>query len=515
MESSRPTVILACVAAYMVMCIGVGLWAMRRTKDTRDFFMAGRHLGLLVTAVAIFSSTMSGFGFVGGPGLVYRMGISSIWMVICTSIGYCISFFLLGKRIRLFAELRDSVSLPDVVMARYGSLTTSLLTAVAILLGVLGYLAAQILAMARVLQSILSDVAGVREFILSLGWERALLDSGGPIRLEWCVAFSCAVLAFYCVAGGIIASVYTDLVQGFVMMIAAVLVFVAAMNAVDGGFAEMSHIILRDDAEAIGTWGTLGMFGCLSWYFVFTIGAAGQPHVVTKMMMTKDVRDARHMLPLSVGGYAVTALLWISIGLAMRALVLQGLHPDLPSADAAAPEFLQNYTHPLLAGIVFAGLFAAIMSTADSFLNIGAAAVVHDIPRATGVPPLQNELLWARTATVVIAVVAAVFALYSGDLIALLGAFGWGTFAAALVPTVAIGLNWKRATPMAANVAIVAGILINFAVKLLARFWNVNVPYGIDGGAISLLVSLTLFFGISLASPKPQLDPEIEAVMDI
>ena len=130
MEESRSAIILTCVGLYMAVCIGVGLWALRRTKTTRDFFMAGRDLGIIVTGVAVFSSTMSGFGFVGGPGLVYRMGMSSVWMVICTSIGYCLSFFFMGKRLRLFAELCDSVSLPDVVAARYRSETTRLLTAV-------------------------------------------------------------------------------------------------------------------------------------------------------------------------------------------------------------------------------------------------------------------------------------------------------------------------------------------------------------------------------------------------
>ena len=285
MESLRPVVILACVALYLAMCVGVGLWAMRRTKTTRDFFMAGRNLGILVTAVAVFSSTMSGFGFVGGPGLVYRMGVSSLWIVVAMSIGYCLCFFLLGKRIRLFAELHDSISLPDVVAKRYGSDVTGLLTALAILLGVTGYLAAQILAMATVLQSLLGGLEGV-----------------GVVRIEFCVAFSTAVLVFYCVTGGIIASVYTDLVQGLVMMISAALVFVAAVWAVDGGLHGMSQTILRDDPEAIGPWGTLGMFGCLSWYFVFSLGVAGQPHVVTKLMMNKRVGDARRMLPISIFG---------------------------------------------------------------------------------------------------------------------------------------------------------------------------------------------------------------------
>ncbi|MGE0377968.1 MAG: hypothetical protein AB7I48_15260 [Planctomycetaceae bacterium] len=499
MEAYRSQIILGCVAAYMVMCIGVGLWAMRRTKSTADFFMAGRSLGIFVTSIAVFSSTMSGFGFVGGPGLVYRMGMSSLWMVVCTTIGFAVSFHLLAVRIRLFAELKESISLPDAVGSRYGSRSTAFWTAVAILLGVLGYLATQILAMAHVLNDLLDATWGGTSLF-------------GAHQLEACVAISSAVLVFYCVTGGIIASVYTDVVQGLMMVVAAVLVCVAAMSAVDGGFRGMSETLVRDDPAAIGPWGTLGMIGCLSWYFVFTLGGAGQPHVITKMMMTRRVKDIRHMLPLSIVGYSLTALLWISIGLAMRALVIQGRHPELTDANAAAPQFLQHYTHPILAGLVFAGLLAAIMSTADSFLNIGAAAVVHDIPRALRGRSLSHELLWARIATVLIAVLAALFALYSGQkMIGLLGAFGWGTFAAAIVPTVAIGFNWKGATPLAANIAIITSLVVNFGMQLMG--WK--LPYGFDVGALSLLLSLTLFIGISLASPPPKLDPGIEAVMDL
>ena len=199
----------------------------------------------------------------------------------------------------------------------------------------------------------------------------------------------------------------------------------------------------------------------------------------------------------------------------MRALVLQGTYPELATADAAAPEFLQHYAHPILAGLVFAALFAAIMSTADAFLNIGAAAVVHDIPRAILRRSLTNELFWARMGTVIIAIVALLFAMYSyyenARFVALLGAFGWGTFGAALVPTVAIGFNWKRATPLAANVAIVSSLLANFGIEV----FNVRIPHNIHGGTISLLVSLLLFFGISFASTPPKLNPDVEAAMDI
>ena len=124
---------------------------------------------------------------------------------------------------------------------------------------------------------------------------------------------------------------------------------------------------------------------------------------------------------------------------------------------------------------------------------------------------MNNELFWARIATIAIAVVAAVFGLYSGKLIALMGAFGWGTFAAAIVPTVAIGFNWKRATWMACNVAIISSLLLNFGIK----YFSIALPHGFDGGAFSLLVSLTLFFTISVASPRPKIAEDIEKVMDL
>ena len=131
--------------------------------------MAGRDLGVMVTAFAVFSTTLSGFGFVGGPGLVYAMGMSSIWMVVSAVIGYNLSFSLLAKRIRLLGELRNAVSLPDVVATRYGAESTRFFTALAIVLGVVGYLATQVLAMSVVLRDILNEAGYFGERYLSSG----------------------------------------------------------------------------------------------------------------------------------------------------------------------------------------------------------------------------------------------------------------------------------------------------------------------------------------------------------
>lgn len=494
MEEYRQPIILLFVAVYMAACIWVGLWAMRRTKSAGDFFVAGRGLGPWVVSLAVFSSTLSGFGFVGGPGLVYATGLSSIWMAVCSALGFATGYYLIAKRIRMIAEVRNAMSLPDIVYARYGSNFARLLTAGTILLGVLGYLATQILAMGVVLQSILAGT-----------------DMFADISLLASVAISSAVLIFYCVTGGIVASVYTDLVQGIVMIVAGALVVITAMNVFDGGFAEASNILLANDGEDVMPFGTLGPMASLSWYFLFGLGLAGQPHVATKMMMNKKLSDNRAILPMTVFGYVIAAALWVSVGVIMRALVLGDVASPLSGPDEAAPAFLSTYAHPVLAGVVFAGLFAAIMSTADGFLNIGAAAIIHDIPKAIRGRSLDNELFLARVATIVLSLVAAGIALSSGQLIAILGAFGWGTFAAALVPVVLIGLNWKGASTRAAIAAIIVSLLINFAIQL----WQVQIPYAISGGFLSMLTSMILFIGLSLLEKSKPLPKDIDRILEL
>jgi SSS family transporter len=498
MEAFRQPIILGSVFIYLLMCVAIGLWAMRRTKSAGDFFVAGRSLGPIVVGLAIFSSTLSGFGFVGGPGLVYSMGISSLWMCLSSPLGYAFGFFLVAKRIRIIAEVRDTLSLPDIVAARYDSELARLLTAIVIILGVMGYMATQILAMAFVLKSLLNGTVMFAD-----------------VTLTTCAVISTTVLVFYSVTGGIIASVYTDLVQGTVMIVAGALVFLTAINVFGGGMQEASSVLMADDPESIMPFGTTGVLTCVTWFFLFGLGLAGQPHIITKMMMNKKVSDARLILPLSVIGYVVAALLWVSVGLIMRSVVVAGIQDPLAQADQAAATFLTVFAHPLLAGVVIAGLFAAIMSTADSFLNIGAAAITHDIPYAIRGRAIDNELRWARIATVALCVVATVFALYSfyanGRLVALLGAFGWGTFAAAIVPVVAMGLNWKRATWQAAVAAIVVSILINFGIEV----FSIRIPHGIAGGFLALIASMIVFVIVSLMTPRCELKPDIRAAMEI
>ncbi len=490
MPTADSQLILACVVAYLAICFGIGVWAMRRTSSTADFFLAGKSIGPVVLVMATISSVMSGFGFVGGPGLVYESGSSSLWMVFVATFSLPVAFMLTGKRLRLLVDVRDVLTLPGAVGARYGGRAPALAMSIAMILGVLGYLGTQVLAIGTVLKAVLG------------------------VDLIAALAIGLGVLAFYSIAGGIVAGVYTDLFQGILMLGAAIAVLLRCLE-VGGGMEAISETLWSMDPAYIGPWGTRGDLAALSWMLLFGIGAAGQPHAITKLMMLKDIRQLKWSALATGASYVVLAMLWMGIGLAMRTLVVRGDHPALDNPDLAAPQFLLHYTPELLAGIVFAGLLAAIMSTADSFLNLGAAAVVRDIPIAIRGKPLARELFWCRIATGALLLLSAVFALYMENLIALLGTFGWGTFAAAIVPSVCIGMNWKRATGEACVASITISVVLNFVLEVSARHGNPLLPPGLAVGAVALLASTSVFVLVSLATPRRELAADIDALLDV
>jgi Na+/proline symporter len=102
--------------------------------------------------------------------------------------------------------------------------------------------------------------------------------------------------------------------------------------------------------------------------------------------------------------------------------------------------------------------------------------------------------------------------------VALFGTFGWGTFAAAIAPSVALGLNWKRASGAACVASIAVSLVLNFALELLNRHNLYTLPYGMNVGCFSLLVSLIAFVMISLLSRDStgtQIAPDVRAAMEV
>jgi Na+/proline symporter len=189
----------------------------------------------------------------------------------------------------------------------------------------------------------------------------------------------------------------------------------------------------------------------------------------------------------------------------------------LARPDDATPAFLLQYTPSVLAALVFSGVVAAIMSTVNSFMNVGAAALTHDLPVAFG-RRLGKELRWGRIATIVLSLLATVVAVESRTLVAFLGIFGWGLFASTLVPALAIGLNWRGATRQGAIASIVAGLAITLTLETLAYLRVFTFPSGVTATALALVLALEVFFVVSWftrRSAATQLDDDIRTVMEV
>ena len=268
--------------------------------------------------------------------------------------------------------------------------------------------------------------------------------------------------------------------------------------------------------EFLSGWGKMSPLIALSLFLVFALGALGQPHVLHKFYMLKDPARLRWYPLVMTIALTLTLLLFFGVGFAAKALVLRG-RLSLASPDDATPQFLLHFTPPLLAGLVFAGVVAAIMSTVNSFMNIGAAAVTYDVPAALR-RVVANELGVGRIATVVITLISALAAQLSGTLVAFLGIFGWGLFTSTLVPALAIGLNWPQATRAGAIASIATGLAVTLVLESLAYFHRFTMPGGVSVSALSLVLSLLVFFVVSYstsAQADAQLDADIRAVMEV
>jgi Na+/proline symporter len=439
--------------AYLALIITIGFWAARRTTTARDFFIAGQRPGLVVTGLATMSAAFSGFVFLGGPGLTYRIGVAALFICIPVSFTAGLLCWTVARPLRLLAGAREVYTIPDAIALRYDSRLASGLASVAVIIGTVGYLGSQMLALGILIEHLFDLQAVLGDWSLPLSMAAGML-----------------VVLAYSTAGGMMAGVYTDLLQGSLMIVTALFVFGYALAA-GGGPAAILRSISSSPAfgpQFLEPFGNAPAMTALGFFFVFGIGTLGQPHMLHKFYMLRDLSLLRWMPAVVGGSQSACVLIWIGIGLAVPALVAQGKLGSLTNPDGATPAFLTQFTPPLLAGVVFAGILSAIMSTADSFVNIGSAALVRDIPKALGLKT-GNQLARGRVATVFLMLAATLFAWLYGDLIALLGTFAFGTFAAALAPALAIGLNWGRVTGAAASCSIATGIVVNLGLEFFAK----------------------------------------------
>ena len=485
-------IVIAVGLAYFAVIIAISVWAARRTKTASDFFVAGHGIGLIALTVASVSTSVSGFAFIGGPGLIYTVGLGAMFLVLPASVTNVMGAWVLAKRMRLLGEARGLMTVPDAIGARYRSPAAQGLAGVAMLVGIIGYMATNALAMGVVINAI---------FGVGIGWG---------------IWVGMGVTLAYSVAGGILAGIYNDVFQGALMAASSVLVFLFVLK-VGGGLGEISHTIMATDPQFLSPWGKMTPLAALSFFFVFGMGSLGQPQGVHKYYMLRDPMQLKWYPLLKTLGLILVLLLYFGVGVGVKAFVANGTMAALSAPDQATPALLLSVTPLVLAALVFSGVAAATMSAANSFINIGAAVVMHDLPIAFG-KRLKKELKWGRAVTVLIAVAAAVIAQNSGTMVAFLGIFGWGLFASTLVPALAVGLNWEGATKAGAIASIATGLVVTLSLETAAYLKAFSFPSGVTASAVALVSSFLVFFAVSWltrGTAAASIDPDVKLIMDL
>ena len=475
MTASTP--LLITFSAYLLLMVGIGFVAWRRTRTFDDYILGGRSLGGFVTALAAGASDMSGWLMMGLPGALYLAGASEAWIAIGLLLGAWANWRWVAGPLRLYTErTRNALTLPDYFSHRFEdrSRLLRILSALVILVFFAIYCASGIVAGARLFESM---------FGLSYGQ-----------AMVWGAVATIA----YTFVGGFLAVSWTDTVQASLMIFALLLVPVFAIIGAGGPGDALALVEQVDPARLdwIGTGGMVAVVSALAW----GLGYTGQPHILARFMAADSLatiprarRIAMAWMLLCLAGSVATGL----GGIAWFAA-----HPEVAGPVNANPERVfialgEQLFNPWIAGVLLSAILAAIMSTLSAQLLVCSSALTEDFYRGLLRPNAgHRELVWfGRGMVLAVAALAMWIARDPDSRVLGLVSYAWAGFGAAFGPVVVLSLFWKRMTRNGALAGMLAG-----AITVIAWKHTGSALYEIVPGFIAATIAIVL---VSLLGKAP------------
>jgi sodium/proline symporter len=248
----------------------------------------------------------------------------------------------------------------------------------------------------------------------------------------------------------------------------------------------------------------LGVISLLAW----GLGYFGQPHIIIRFMAIRSAKETVAARRIGFGWVTLSLFGAVMTGIVGAAYFQQ--NPDITLSDPEAV-FLalgQILFHPFIAGLMFAAVLAAIMSTVSSQLLVSSSALVEDIYKTMFKTNASDKFYvnMGRVAVLLISVIAIFFAWEQNDTILSLVSFAWAGFGAAFGPVILMALYWKKFTSQGALWAMIVGAATVF---IWGNSFLSDYLYEIVPGF--LLASLVGYF-VSKATYK--YDAEVEAEFD-
>ncbi len=447
-------------AAYTLAIMLLGVWSAfsssRSAKSdntdasgSEDFFLAGRSLGPWVAALSMAASAESGWVTLGLVGVAFTSGVGVFWLVLGTATAFWINWTWIAPALREQTADDASVTIPQF-LASGTSVTHALwirrVSATIIIVMLTTYVSAQFNASGKAFQE-------------TFGW--SYLTS---------VCVGSLIVIAYTLIGGFRAVALTDVAQA-ILMVAAVIILPLVMLSHIGGVSEAAKEIAALEAESIAVgdktanlaggdtmlsiiggksgWALVGFF---SVWLGIPLGNLGQPHLLVRLMATRDQAAIRRARVISTVWVSVLFTGAIAVGLLAR--VQFGVQVGDP--ERALPHAAIELLPAPLSGLMLAAVVAAMCSTADSQLLVAGSAFSVDLrgKDARGTRGLN------RVVVLLVALVAAGMAAMESKTVFSLVLYAWDALGAAFGPAVLLKLLWRRTTGSGTLASIVTGATV-------------------------------------------------------
>ncbi len=472
---------------YIVLILGIGALSTRfASKGIAHYFIGGRKMNRLVVAMSSVVSARSAWLLLGFTGMAYSMGLSAIWAAVGYIIVEFLLFFYYAGRIRRFTEKYDCITLPDFYNARFQDKKGYLRVIVVIVIAIfmISYVSAQMVAGSNVFSACYNIPENSALFLTA------------------------AIILGYVILGGFMAVSFIDTVQGFVIIAALIVVPVTGIINIGGVGEFISQLRAFESGEFVDPL-ALG-FGALIGFLGIGLGPPGNPHIISRYMSIKNPRAFK-----SVALMGTLANIIMAGGALLAGLVGRLYYPEinaLPAADQEnlLPMLAWEQLTPVLFGLVIASIFAAIISTADSQLLVGASAIVRDVYEKMimkGKKVSQTKLVFlSRTVVFLLVVLAIIMGWLAGELIFWLVLFAWAGLGASFGPATILALYWKRTTRQ----GVIAGIITGAVTVILWHLFLSDLMYElVPAFALSFVVIVV----VSLFTKPPDQKDEMHEAM--
>ena len=478
--------IIVTIVVYLAAMLFVGFAYSKSNNDSTDFYLGGRKMGPLVTAMSAEASDMSSWLLMGMPGLAYLTGIASPgWTAIGLALGTWLNWLIVARRLRRYSANLDAITVPQFLSLRFHDQRNLLnaLGAVIIIVFFVPYTASGFAACGKLFHS-----------LFGVDYMAAMLVSA-------------LVIVGYTILGGFRAVTTTDLIQSVVMSMALIAVLGYGIVVAGGWGAVVENaqsltgyltMTASHDAVTGGatSYSLLDIVSTMAW----GLGYFGMPHILLRFMAIED--EKKLVLSRRI------ATVWVVI--AMTASIVIGM-VGLGMTRVGALEFLSGSSSEtlivriaslisqhgvlaaVLAGLILAGILAATMSTADSQMLAAASSVSQNILQEFG----HLKLICVSVVGVVLArdPDSSVFGIVS---------FAWAGFGGSFGAVVLCALFWKRCNWQGALAGMLCGGLMVFVWKYIVS--PLGGVFGIYELLPAFLVSLAVCVVVSLVTPAPTED---------